>query len=476
MHKSSIEGLFILDLFNLDLSDIQNISYASDTTGISVYDITLASMPVSCPDCGCSNPKIKNYVIKKINHTALSDRKSIIRYRARRYICPLCSRTYYEHNPFVFKSMKISTRVIFDVLRDLKNFNETFSSVSRRYNISTTSAAYIFDSHVQLSRNPLPEVLNIDEVYAFKTDKSKYVCVLTDFNTQEPVDILPDRKYSYLANYLGSIPLEERKKVKIVCSDMYDTYRSITQGYFPSAKCAADPFHVSQEFHRKMDSVRIRVMKGFNKTDSDQSDAYYLLKHFRWLLFKSSDAKGKDGKELFDPNREKQYNHHFKVYLNYYELRQKILDLDTLLSEVYDLKLEMVDFYRNHTYETAPAALDELIKKFSTGSIEEMNAFGRTLVKWKNEIINSFIIIRKEYFISGDDGSVAVHDVKSTNALAENKNKVIKCIKHNANGYRNWYRFRNRVLYVLRPDATFHLEPLEIPWKKKDDDKDKKDK
>ena len=46
------------------------------------------------------------------------------------------------------------------------------------------------------------------------------------------------------------------------------------------------------------------------------------------------------------------------------------------------------------------------------------------------------------------------------NGIIENRNKVIKCIKHNANGYSNWKRFRNRLMYVLDKDATYRLTPI----------------
>ncbi|WP_350488126.1 hypothetical protein [Faecalibaculum rodentium] len=41
----------------------------------------------------------------------------------------------------------------------------------------------------------------------------------------------------------------------------------------------------------------------------------------------------------------------------------------------------------------------------------------------------------------------------------ENRNKVIKCMKHNSYGFTNWARFRNRGMYVLDPKATYSLEP-----------------
>ena len=58
-------------------------------------------------------------------------------------------------------------------------------------------------------------------------------------------------------------------------------------------------------------------------------------------------------------------------------------------------------------------------------------------------------------------GQVVVCNKKVNNAIIENRNKIIKCIKNNANGYTNWLRFRNRVMYVLDPNATFSLEPRE---------------
>ena len=47
------------------------------------------------------------------------------------------------------------------------------------------------------------------------------------------------------------------------------------------------------------------------------------------------------------------------------------------------------------------------------------------------------------------------------NAIIENRNKIIKNIKHDSNGYKNFERFRNRILYSLRNDSTYRLTPIE---------------
>ena len=88
---------------------------------------------------------------------------------------------------------------------------------------------------------------------------------------------------------------------------------------------------------------------------------------------------------------------------------------------------------------------------------------GVALSAWntQQEIINSFTIVGAEYKVEADKGQVVVCNKKVNNAIIENRNKIIKCIKNNANGYTNWLRFRNRVMYVLDPNATFSLEPKE---------------
>ena len=49
---------------------------------------------------------------------------------------------------------------------------------------------------------------------------------------------------------------------------------------------------------------------------------------------------------------------------------------------------------------------------------------------------------------------------KMNNAIIENRNSIIKCIKKNANGYTNWTRFRNRVLYVLDRNSSYSMYPM----------------
>lgn len=82
-----------------------------------------------------------------------------------------------------------------------------------------TTVINIFDQHVRMSRRPLPSCLAMDEVYAFQSYNSQYVCVLMDYLDKKIIDVLPSRHKDTLMNYFMLIPLEEHEKVKfcLIC-------------------------------------------------------------------------------------------------------------------------------------------------------------------------------------------------------------------------------------------------------------------
>ncbi|MEF2783944.1 MAG: transposase, partial [Clostridium sp.] len=101
-------------------------------------------------------------------------------------------------------------------------------------------------------------------------------------------------------------------------------------------------------------------------------------------------------------------------------------------------------FYSETTYEDAKRKLEEIIVLCRSSNIVQLQEYSKTLIEWKQEIINSFI-------------KVPTINKKMNNALIENRNKSIKLLKHSSNGYTNWDRFRNRVLFCLNEDSTFKI-------------------
>lgn len=120
-----------------------------------------------------------------------------------------------------------------------------------------------------------------------------------------------------------SIPLKERKNVQFVCSNMYDCYRSIAKACFPNCITLVNHYHVFADLNKRVDSVRTRIMK--QARISKDKSKYYLLKNFNWMIYTNDDGK-------FNPDSLKKFNRHFNHYMNFYNLREKILEISHSLN------------------------------------------------------------------------------------------------------------------------------------------------
>ena len=472
---------FICTLFNLNPSDVFHIQCIRDATdGHTSVNLTLNPTYPPCPQCGEPQPKIKDYYTRKINHAVLNDSHTVLYLRDRRYMCRHCHKTYFAQNPLkedFFQHSLLTTKLI---LQELKDPNMTMAAVARKYHLSTTTIANIFDAHVDIGRKTLPRFLCIDEVYAFRSKKSKYVCVLLDYKNKSPIDILPSRTYEDLARFFSAIPKEERDKVSVFSTDMWDAYRNIAKQYLPNSCIVVDHFHIIQECHKRLDRIRLNIQKTFPKG----SQEYYLLKKFHWVLFKNHS-------ELLDENRKKQYNKKMKRYLNYHDIKCLLQDTHQELEMAVNLKDALCMYYdtikiieaddnpnyqeevpkltlkangkattrsyklhseaskrnsrRVMTREEAKTELEQLITKFRDCPLIEFSSFASTMNSWKEEIVNSLQIYME------------LDRKRVSNSIIENRNKIIKNVKRTANGYGNWRRFRNRLMYTLNPDSTYSI-------------------
>jgi transposase len=461
MNAPSLEMRDFLAAFDLDRADIKDISIYHENNGLTI-NITLNIKEHRCPICNTATTKVKGYQNKSIRHSILNPVPCVIHYRARRYICPICGKTFYEDNPFVFESQKISVATVYNVLQELKRPEATFKYVGAKFNLSPSSVANIFDKHIVIERRTLPECISFDETYAFKSDTSDYICVLLDYTDKKIIDVLPSRRKRKLIDYFYNIPLEERNNVKYVSFDMWETYRIVSKLMFPNCVCIVDKFHVLQDLSRRVTRIRVSAMNntkaikdkltekknelktaGKSLTAQEEEELqkatinYYLLKKFNFVLF-SNDER------ITNPNEKKKFNHVLNRYCNLYDIYDLIINIDDNLKKAVEIKDEIHLFYKNTKYKDAKKELEKLIIECRTTNLKELQDFSNTLTNWKQEIINSFIIIPSI-------------NRKMNNALIENRNKSIKLLKHSSNGYTNWERFRTRVLYTLNDDIPIKI-------------------
>ena len=68
-----------------------------------------------------------------------------------------------------------------------------------------------------------------------------------------------------------------------------------------------------------------------------------------------------------------------------------LLTYSTDLKQAYDFKVSLDRLFDTHKSE-ANKIIDSLILSFKQSDIQVMTKFGNTLVNWKQEILNSFIV------------------------------------------------------------------------------------
>ena len=133
--------------------------------------------------------------------------------------------------------------------------------------------------------------------------------------------------------------------------------------------------------------------------------------------------------------------------LNTYWHKSTILDyllsIDDTLKSAYRLKERYREFNLTADYETCDDELNELIRLFKNHDHHLFRDFGKTLQKWKKEIKNSFI---------------RVNGRRISNGPIEGVNNRIKTVIKSANGIKNFYRLRNRMLYSINKDVPIKLK------------------
>lgn len=435
-----------IKLLNLEEKDIDlTKSHVDKVNGDLICTIVLNNNTKCCKFCGSIAITIKDYYPKKISHSISTNQPCILNYKARRFKCKNCGKTFLEHNPFCQEDEKISLYTVIKIMEKLRSHTATFTSVANDLNVSIQTVVNVFDNYASSSRLPLDEAICIDEIYTNKLTKKKYSCVIMNFKTKQVIDLYPSRLKLDLIDNFMRIPLEERKRVKYVIIDMWDTYKQVSLDVFPNAIVAVDSFHVIKHLNLAIDMIRLKVMRKYDKGHSKLENAemyYYMLKKFHYFFTKNYD-------KIYDGNIKVPKLH---TSWDKHAIRKYLLEIDTDLAYAYNLKQEYQEFNLTAKYETCDEELDKLISDFRTSHLSEFREFGKLLHHWRNEIKNSFIKM-DAYTTNKKTNEIISIKKRLSNGPMEGCNSRIKCIIKNANGYRNFDRFRKRVLFSINKDT-----------------------
>lgn len=446
---NSITQLLDLEDSDIIISDIQ-IQGQTKT-------LTLETPPSVhfCPSCGY---RMHSRGIKKrtINHPILQDNYSLILIlKQRRWRCtnPECLYDTCETFKFVNKQRRTTNASDMLIVDAYRNLMETSASIARRFHVSDSHAHEVFDRYVKLDRLTLTDAVSVDEVLLDMDDDCRYALVIQDFHTGDPIDLLRSRRTNVTEPYFVSIPAEERNQVKYLISDMYNPYIAYVEKYFPNAVPVVDSFHVIQWVTRMIDNYIRQLIKKYRQRDRELleklppeqpspvspplSDEVYLLQKYRWLILSSQSN--------ITYHNEPRMDSHFHVLMNTYDYEDSLFRIDPNLRDFRDQKELYVQFNSRNAGKPIEArdGLSKLILEYSKSRHAIFRDFASLLEKYKDPIVNSFVMVEKI-------GNGKIYDSRLSNGPIESINRKVKDLKRIGRGFRNFEHFRNRFLFAAR--------------------------
>ncbi|MEK4253782.1 ISL3 family transposase [Ureibacillus sp. FSL K6-2830] len=356
-----------------------------------------------CPKCGQKTNRVHDYRWQKIKHLKWFERKTYIWYRRRRYACT-CGKRFSEQNSIVKRYQRTSNE--WNQAVSIRSITaKTFKEVADIYGTSSTTIIRRFDrlSQTEVKQvESLPPGIAIDE-YKGYTKEGKYQVIIADGVTKQPLDILPNRRKKTTKQYLQ----KHGHQVQMVIMDMSPSFKAAVQDALGKPVIVADRFHFSRYIYWALDRVRRRVQKSFHEYDRKK------CKRMKYIFYKHS-------KDLTESE---------KWYLERYLSMSKKLQEAYKLKELYQEWFTKAKMIGKEQIVKVKQELEHFYQKVEESGIPEMMKAIKTIQNWQTEILNSFVYDQSNGFLEGI-------------------NNTTKVLKRNGYGFRNFKRFRAKILLL----------------------------
>lgn len=370
---------------------------------------TLDYAPGNCNHCQGKQIKYDFQKPSKIPFLEVAGFPSLIRLKKRRFQCKNCRKVTVSETSLIQKNCQISEPLRQKVAQALVN-RQALTHIAQDLAISTyTVHRKLKEFTFKEDFSRLPEILSIDE---FSYQKRKLAFIAQDFETKKIITILENRTQTTIRNHFFRYSKEARNSVKVVTVDMSGSYIPMIPKLFPNAKIVIDRFHIVQHMSRALNQTRIQLMKPFDKKSLEyRALKYYwksVLKDSRKLSLNSFRSRT-FGETLTPKECLTEIFHLVPELKGYYDLYQFLL---------FHLQEKNADYF----FDLIEEALPHLNQTFKTAL--------RTILHHKQHVINAI-------------------ELPYSNAKLEATNKLIKDIKRNAFGFRNFDNFKKRIFIAL---------------------------
>lgn len=368
----------------------------------------------NCPRCGRrTNRGYDSQPLRSILHTNIGSKLVFIHISPRRFVC-VCQPDKPFRERFAGIKERRATTEKFD--RELLTHlsGQSFKTVERKYALSYPSLRLRLFEAVDPMNIRWDLVSNLSEIHlgldGHHLVNKRFVETITEVKQRIPLGILPNDKKLTVKQALLTCPDNLRERVRSATVDMSEKTINAVKEIFPEILIVIDHFHVIQDANRRLNESRLieqeiinqqRAKKGFGRMEI----AGNLLRKAR--------------EHLSEKRKEKEY---LELFLNLYK-RLKIW---------YVCKERLRDVYKAKDRDEAKQVLESLILTMRTSDDIELYLWGKTLIRYKEEILNYFVY-------------------RTTNAYTEGLHVRCKLVQRISCGFRNADVYIRKALLMLLP-------------------------
>ncbi|WP_409350124.1 ISL3 family transposase [Streptococcus pneumoniae] len=361
----------------------------------------------SCPECGSQMKKYYFQKPSKIPYLETTGMPTRILLRKRRFKCYHCSKIMVAETSIVKKNHQIP-RIINQKIAQKLIEKISMTDIAHQLSISTSTVIRkLNDFHFECNFRNLPKIMSWDvetvRGVTVSIGRWKMSFIAQDFEKLDIITILEGRTQAVIRDHFLKYDRAVRCRVKIITMDMFSPYYDLAKQL---------RFHIVQHLSRAMSRVRVQIMNQFHRKYHE----YKAIKRY-WKLIQQDSRKLSD-KRFYRPT--------FRMHLTNKEILNKLLSYSEDLKHHYQLYQILLFHFQNKEPEKFFGLIEDNLKQVHP----IFQTVFKTFLKDKEKIVNAL-------------------QLHYSNAKLEATNNLIKLIKRNAFGFRNFENFKKRIFIAL---------------------------
>ena len=240
---------------------------------------------------------------------------------------------------------------------------------------------------------------------ATREHPTRFATSMVDLERHIVIDVVEGNSASDLAGWLDAQPSTFTSGIRVVATDLAESYRAGLTGRLDHAIRVADPFHVVRVAYRALDTVRRRVQNRMLGHRGRKRDPLYRI---RKLLLSGTERLDGTG-------------------LDRMLLGLRIGDPDDEVLGAWLAKESVRDIYLAESISDAELLIDRAIEGCRLDAVGEVRSLGLTLARWRDAIL-------------------ARHRTGASNGPTEGLNLLVKKVTRAGHGFRSFANYRLRIL------------------------------